>query len=79
MPWHELQEIPQQHVEKDFWITEALRGVANASRDTARHYYDVDVLLRSRAVLKPNSSCKAPTFWRARSPGTPRRLGPAQC
>ena len=43
--------IPQQHVEKDFWITEALRGVANASRDTARHYYDVDVLLRSRAVL----------------------------
>ncbi len=26
--------IPQQHVEKDFWITEALRGVANASRET---------------------------------------------
>ena len=26
--------IPQQHIEKDFWITEALRGVANASRDT---------------------------------------------
>ncbi|WP_420622607.1 hypothetical protein [Candidatus Poriferisodalis sp.] len=23
--------IPQQHVEKDFWITEALRGVANAA------------------------------------------------
>lgn len=26
--------IPQQHVEKDFWITEALRGVANASRES---------------------------------------------
>ena len=30
----QLAGIPQQHVEKDFWITEALRGVANASRET---------------------------------------------
>lgn len=30
----EVAAIPQQHVEKDFWITEALRGVANASRES---------------------------------------------
>ena len=26
--------IPMAHVEKDFWVTEVLRGVANCSADT---------------------------------------------
>ena len=28
------EQIPRAHVEKDFWITEALRGIATASRET---------------------------------------------
>ena len=44
--------IPQQHVEKLMILHHAAtEGDANRRRATARHYYDVDMLLRSKAVL----------------------------
>lgn len=62
----EATGIPPAHLEKDFWVTEVLRGASNASEATgyaategdaqrrvatARHYYDVDRLLRDDGVL----------------------------
>ena len=49
--------IPQQHVEKDFWITEALRGVANASRET-----------KCSVIFKGGTSLERPPGGFAQSP-----------